>query len=335
MTKRAGQTVSVCMPVYNGSAYIAESIESVLAQTYKDFCLIISDNCSTDGTADIIRKFEDSRIRYVRNEKNLGLVGNHNRCIELSETKYVNIWHDDDIMMPENLEKKITVLEKNPHVGLIFSNVEFIDEEGKELSYKWNEECRKDFLENGRIVFRKYLQTIHIGTLFFIGSVIGRKECFLRAGGFRPDYSPLTCDSEIFLRVLLYSDGACLGEPLVRYRYYKGNTTSKYCGINFMEEHFKVVEKVFKECQDQIPNWKDLRTEVYKRFIKEALRRGINACGKDDFELGNKYLRLAGEFSENSLLRMKDYWGLNVRLTLGPKGAKLYRPIKRKIWKIA
>jgi len=91
MTKLIGPTVSVCIPVYNGSAYIAESIESVLGQTYKDLCIIILDNCSTDGTADIIRKFKDSRIRYIRNEKNIGLVKNHNRCIELCETKYLNI----------------------------------------------------------------------------------------------------------------------------------------------------------------------------------------------------------------------------------------------------
>ena len=333
MTKKAGHKVSVCMPVYNGSAYIAESIESVLAQTYKDFFLIISDNCSTDGTVDIIRKYKDSRIKYVRNEKNLGLVGNHNRCIELSETKYVNIWHDDDIMMPDNLEKKIAVLEKNPHVGLIFSNVDFIDEDGKELSYKWNEECRKDFIENGRIVFRKYLQTFHIGALFFIGSVIGRKECFLRAGGFRPDYSPLTCDSEIFLRVLLYSDGACLGEPLVKYRCYRGNTTSNYYGLNFMEEHFKVVERIFNEHQDQIPDWKTLKKEVDEKFLTEALRKGVGACGNDDFEMAGKYLRWAGKFSQN-LVGRKDYWRLQLRLGLGPRGVSLCRSMKGRLKEI-
>lgn len=333
MSSSIPATVSVCMPVYNGSVYIAESIESVLAQTYKDFCLIISDNCSTDATADIIRKFNDSRIRYVRNEKNLGLVGNHNRCIELSETKYVNIWHDDDIMMPENLEKKINILEKNSHVGLVFSNVELIDEEGKELRYKWHEDCRKDYLENGKIIFRKYIKNMHIGALFFIGSVISRKGCLIRAGGFRPDYSPLTCDSEIWLRVLLFSDGACLGEPLVKYRQYKGNTTSQYYGINFMEEHFKVVKKIFKECQDQIPDWKILRREIDERFVKEALQRGLKACGNDDFDMAKRYLRWARKVSKD-LVGRKDYWGLNVRLILGPKAAKLYRPMKRRLKEI-
>ena len=75
----------MCLPVYNGAAYIAESIESVLAQTYGDFRLIVSDNCSTDNTEDIVRSFSDRRLTYVRNARNLGVVGNFNRCLSLAE----------------------------------------------------------------------------------------------------------------------------------------------------------------------------------------------------------------------------------------------------------
>ena len=76
--------VNICIPVYNGSAYIAESINSVLAQTYEDFQLIVCDNCSTDNTGEIVRSFQDPRITYIRNAENLGLVGNANRCLELA-----------------------------------------------------------------------------------------------------------------------------------------------------------------------------------------------------------------------------------------------------------
>ena len=333
MTKLIGPTVSVCIPVYNGSAYIAESIESVLGQTYKDLCIIILDNCSTDGTADIIRKFKDSRIRYIRNEKNIGLVKNHNRCIELCETKYLNIWHHDDIMMPENLEKKISILEKENHVGLIFSNVRNVDENGKGLPYTWHEECQRDYVENGKLIFRKYLEKMHFGALFFIGSVVVRKECLIRVGGFRPDYSPLTCDSEIWLRVLLLSDGACLGEPLVKYRQFKGNSTSQYNGIEFIERHFEVVEKVFKECQDHIPDWKILKKEVGERFVREALRRGLRACGNNDFEIARKCLRWAEIVSLNPV-GTKDYWRLLLRVGMGANGVKLCRSMKERLREI-
>lgn len=332
--RNAGEpTVSVCMPVYNGSKYIGASIESVLGQTYKDFRLIVCDNCSTDDTPDIVKKFKDSRLQYIRNEKNLGLVGNQNRCIEVAETKYVNIWHDDDIMMPENLEKKIGILETNSHVGLVFSNVERIDESGKPFPYIWHEECERDYIKEGKAIFQKYLETMHRGALFFIGSVVARKECMVRAGGFRPDYSPLTCDSELWLRMLLLTDGACLGEPLVKYRQYEGSTTSQYYGIHFLEEHFKVVERVFSECRDQIPDWKTLRKEVDERFMKEALLRGLRTCNLNDFEMAHKCLVWTRRFSQD-FVRNKDYWRLRLRLGMGARGLKLCRSAKTKLKRV-
>ena len=76
--------VSVCIPVYNGSDYIADTIQSVLEQTYKDFHILVCDNCSTDNTEEIVRNFRDPRLTYTQNPKNLGLIGNANRCLELA-----------------------------------------------------------------------------------------------------------------------------------------------------------------------------------------------------------------------------------------------------------
>lgn len=319
--------ISVCMPVFNGAQYIGASIESVLAQTYQNFRLIICDNCSTDDTADIVKKFRDPRLRCIRNEKNLGLVGNQNRCIEVAETKYVTIWHDDDIMMPENLERKVALLENNSHVGLVFSNVERIDESGKPYPYIWHEECESDYIEEGLTIFRKYLQTMHRGALFFIGSVVARKDLMVKAGGFRPDYSPLTCDSALWLRMLLFTHGACLGEPLVKYRQYEGSTTSQYYGIHFLDEHFKVVEEVFSECRDRIPDWKTLKEEVDERFMKEALLRGLRTCSLNDFDMARQCLAWTRRFARTSWWN-REYWRLKLRLQLGPRGLKFLRFLK-------
>ena len=105
MTGSHPPKVSVCIPVYNGSEYLAESIKSVLSQTYNNFHLFVCDNCSTDNTEEIVRSFHDPRLTYVRNAENIGLVGNSNRCLELANGKYVNIWHHDDVMLPENIER--------------------------------------------------------------------------------------------------------------------------------------------------------------------------------------------------------------------------------------
>jgi glycosyltransferase involved in cell wall biosynthesis len=318
------------MPVYNGSAHIAKSIESVLAQTYKDFYFNIFDNCSTDNTSEIVGKFRDPRINYFRNEKNLGLVGNHQRCIDFCTTEYVNIWHDDDIMLPENLERKIDLLENNNNVGLVFSNVDLIDEKNNLLHYKWNEECRRNYVESGKSLFRKYMKRMHIGALFFIGSVITRKELLVQAGGFRPNDSPLTCDSAMWLRALLFTDCACIGDPLVKYRNYTGNTCSNYYGLKYLKEHFKVVERTLNEHQIMIQDVSSLKNEIERNFLKEAMLRGVDACGKDDFETANNYMRWARTISNNRLTN-QIYWGLWLRLILGPKAAKIYRPLKRKL----
>src|SRR5262249_26443707 len=107
-----GPKVSVCLPVYNGANYLAESMTSVLTQTYEDYRLIVADNCSTDATPDIVAGFKDRRIVYHRNAANLGLVGNHNRCLELAGGEYVCIWHHDDVMLPTNLEEKVGTLDR-------------------------------------------------------------------------------------------------------------------------------------------------------------------------------------------------------------------------------
>jgi len=322
-------TVSVCIPVYNGQDYIAEAIESILGQTFQDYELIVCDNCSTDGTEKIVRSFGDSRIRYFKNEKNLGLVGNANRCIALSEGKYIYIFHHDDIMLPENLESKTNVLDANPEVGFVFSDVYWVNEKGDILS-DWLAEARRDYVEKGRKVFYRYIRHMPRGALIFIGSVLARKRCYAELGGFREDL-PHSNDNEMWLRLSLFYDVACVGKPLVKWRQHGTSTSSAWdLNIAWLEEHFLTTQIVFQDYRDKIPNWEKLKKQVTREFTIQALKKGVNACGRDNFQIGESYLRLAGKFSEDSLLAYKDYWRLKTRLMLGPEAAKLYRPLKRR-----
>jgi glycosyltransferase involved in cell wall biosynthesis len=88
--RKSNPKVSVCIPVYNCEAYLANTIRSVLAQSLTDFELVIIDNASTDRTAEIISGFEDPRLRSLRNEKNLGMMGNWNRCLEEARGEFIN-----------------------------------------------------------------------------------------------------------------------------------------------------------------------------------------------------------------------------------------------------
>lgn len=132
--------VSIGLPVYNGEKFIKAALDSLLAQTFADFELIISDNASTDNTEEICRAYaaQDERIRYYRNHSNLGCSRNFNRVFELSVGEYFKWAAYDDLHAPDFLIKCVAVLDNNPKVVLCHSHVSLIDENG-------------DFLQNYNI----------------------------------------------------------------------------------------------------------------------------------------------------------------------------------------
>jgi glycosyltransferase involved in cell wall biosynthesis len=126
--------VTIGLPCYNSERYIAHAIESLLAQTYGNFRLVISDNASTDNTAAICRRYAnaDSRVHYTRNEVNIGLTRNFNRVFSLCETRYFKWATADDFSGPEMLADAVAVLEADPAVALCYPRTVLVDAEGKE-----------------------------------------------------------------------------------------------------------------------------------------------------------------------------------------------------------
>ena len=131
----ASPTVGIGMPVFNGEPYLAEAITSVLAQSLSDFELVICDNASTDGTADICRRFaaRDPRIRYVRHPENLGAHPNYNRSFELSRGTYFKWAAHDDVLAPGFLQACVDALEQNTDAALCQSDIDYIDESGRSI----------------------------------------------------------------------------------------------------------------------------------------------------------------------------------------------------------
>ncbi len=128
--------ITVGLPVYNGEKYLASSIDSIISQTFQNFELVITDNASTDNTGSICKKYAqiDSRVKYHRNEKNLGASANHNLTVSLAKGKYF-VWGSyDDIRHPEYLEKCHAYLTNNPSSSACHSLTRYIDGEGKETS---------------------------------------------------------------------------------------------------------------------------------------------------------------------------------------------------------
>jgi len=124
--------LTIGLPVYNGERYVAESLEALLGQSFTDFELIISDNASTDGTGDICQRYEkqDSRVRYFRQPRNVGLAPNHNFVAEQARGELFKWASNDDLYARDLLERCIDVLDKYPDVVLVHSWTAKVDESG-------------------------------------------------------------------------------------------------------------------------------------------------------------------------------------------------------------
>ncbi|AFZ29899.1 glycosyl transferase family 2 [Gloeocapsa sp. PCC 7428] len=122
--------VSVGLPVYNGGDLLEKALNSLLAQTYSNFEIIISDNASTDKTRTVCETYatKDSRIKYYRNEKNIGGHNNFNRVFELATGKYFKWAAHDDLCAPNFIEKCVNILETNPSVVLCYPKAKLINE---------------------------------------------------------------------------------------------------------------------------------------------------------------------------------------------------------------
>ena len=117
------------MPAYNSGRFIRESINSVLAQTYTDWELIIVDDCSKDDTKTIVASYNDNRIHYLLNERNLGAAETRNRAIKLARGRYIAFLDSDDLWMPDKLEKQIAFMQANSY-AFTFSSYQIINEDG-------------------------------------------------------------------------------------------------------------------------------------------------------------------------------------------------------------
>ncbi|WP_159468196.1 glycosyltransferase [Dyadobacter sp. 3J3] len=122
---------TVLIPSYNGAKYIQSALLSVLSQKYSDYEVLIIDDGSTDNTEELIKKLSDKRIRYYKNESNMGIVASLNRGLDLAEGKYIARMDADDLMLADRLQTQIDFLEKNKNYGMVGCWYHTIDEKGK------------------------------------------------------------------------------------------------------------------------------------------------------------------------------------------------------------
>lgn len=213
MTEKIGPVVSVIMPAYNAQQSIAQSIESVIAQTYENWELIVVDDCSKDNTSEIVRRYADAdrRVHLYPNQTNLGAAGSRNEAFRHCSGEYIAFLDSDDLWMPEKLEKQVALaLSSQPDI--IYTSYEIMDDAGK-TAYS-------DFIVPTHTDFDATLKFSPIGcSTAFISRKMMEKWLF-PTDIYQEDYA---------YWLLLLKNGATaagIQDVLVRYRYARGTRSS-------------------------------------------------------------------------------------------------------------
>jgi len=198
------------MPTYNSARYLQESVQSVLAQTFSDFELIVVDDGSTDHTSGLLDEVRDSRVVVRSLERNSGLAAARNAGLELCRGSLIAWLDSDDVSQPDRLMRQVTILERQPRVGLCGTWVRTMGA-GERV---WRYPRKSDVLAS-RMVFDDPYAT---------SSVMVRRKALTDAGGFDSQFAPAE-DYDLWERVSRVWDGHTLPRVLTRYRLHDAQTS--------------------------------------------------------------------------------------------------------------
>lgn len=199
--------VSVLLPVYNGAPYLAEAIDSILNQTWRDFELIIINDGSKDESADIIRRYDDPRIRFFEQE-NQGLAATLNRAASLSQGLYLARQDQDDVSYPERFNKQVAFLDAHPSCGMVGTWA--LIREGDVDSDRGHEHPAENAVLKFDLIFNNP---------FVHSSMMIRKTAFDAVGGYSTDSDRQPPeDYELWSRIARHADVANIPEILLIYR---------------------------------------------------------------------------------------------------------------------
>ena len=227
--------VTVLLPVYNNEK-IDLCIDSVLKQTFKDFELLIIDNASTDKTIEVIKRYDDEKIRLVINEENIGPTGSLHKGVDLIDSKYIARIDADDLMLENRLEKQVEFMENNPDYGIVGSWTKNIDPQNKVFGI--NKLCVTD---KG---IRKFL---NIHSPFYHPAVMMRTSV-LKENDLNYDLGiKIAVEYDLWNRILNHSKGHNIPEILSYFRTGDSKSLTSSNPFKTLQEYLDVREAICKE----------------------------------------------------------------------------------------
>lgn len=265
-------TVSVVMPAYNAEKYLAEAIDSILAQTYTDFELIIVNDGSTDATKQIILSYSDPRIVYLENEKNSGICVTLNNGLRNARGKYIARMDSDDISLTDRLAIQVKYMEENPGIAASGTDIEIFGEgitPGVFTQLHTPEECFAGLMFN---------------SCFAHPTVIMRKSILDKYNlEYKDEYRGLE-DYALWWEIGKHSQLNNIPQPLLRYRQHKGQETKNVTKrveeafLKFTKCRFQDLE--IKLSEDEIHLWNSYATGDFQKFDKQTIKQFIELSSK-------------------------------------------------------
>ena len=280
--------VTVCLPVYRGAEWIARAIESCLAQTFKEFELLIVDNASPDETAAIARSYDDDRIRVVVNETNVGMLPNHNRAIRLARGTFIKFLHADDVLRRDCLQEMLSVMQKNDRIGLVFSRRKIqLADEASDAARSWQEQYGNlhhrfaglKEINDGRELLRQWIGGgSHDNWIGEPSVVLVRSSCFARVGGFNANIAQLP-DLEMWLRIMSVYDVGFVDKELATYLHHDNSATAQAIRTNsHWLDRLYVLESLLRFPQNRrdYPELRVMRRAELRSVLKALARENAH-----------------------------------------------------------
>lgn len=258
--------VSVVIPAYNAALYLADALRSVMAQTYRDYEIIVVNDGSTDTTREVLEEFQPW-IRHL-SQANQGPSAARNLGIRAARGTYICFLDADDLWTPDKLQVQVEFLENHPEIGLVFADIEEFG--------TFRSSCRSVIRESfgsevkGGIAipdaFSKLLTTNFIPT----PTVMVRSHCLLRSGVFNESLR-IVEDRDLWLRIAAHFQIAWIPQVLCRRRVHDCNLSQN--DELALHSRLKVVSALHQECPDQAPAsvWKEELSRLYLQLATSLL----------------------------------------------------------------
>lgn len=267
--------ISVCIPAYNCSRYVKQTLESVLRQSLQDFEIIVYDDASTDDTARIVAAMADRRVRYFRNPRNVGVAATRNNCLALARGRYIAWLDADDLYAPDMLATHRVILDRHPQVGLVHGAYHVIDEEGRRLP-DWLLPFSTEIIEKGREAFRELVLSNYITT----PTVMVRRDCHDRVGSFSEAIGKSSTDWDMWLRIALHADLAFTSKVVAQYRQRHNSISASTRGGQRLRCDIRVALRALSSARDLVTEFSALQRQAYAVLAAKALLHGNDAFSR-------------------------------------------------------